>query len=134
MTRIRAIALGLATIAASPLGAAPAAPAQYLVHFELREAGRLIATPSLTVDTGKAATFMKADKSYALTLVATPDAARNVSIVFDMSSWGPHGLSHQDSTLRIAADGKTQAIAFQHVDPVSGRTIAADVQVSARAV
>jgi hypothetical protein len=126
--------LGLAAIAAAPLGAAPAAPAHYLVHFEVREDGQLVAMPSMTVETGQGATFMRGDQSYSLTLVATPDAARNVAIAVDLSISGPNGPSHQYSTLDIAADGAARAIAFHHVDPASGRTIAGDVLVSARAV
>jgi hypothetical protein len=136
MKAISAVALGLAAIVAAPLGAFPAAPGHYIVHFEVREDGKAVyASPDNTIETGQPIAFINGHISYSLGLVVTPDASGNVTIGTDFSSESPQGLvSHHKSTIRAAADGEPKAIPFQHVDPVSGRTISGVVLVTARPV
>lgn len=106
-------AMILALVFAGALGAgAEASPAasRYLVELTIRSGDRTVATPSLLVDTGKSATFMKSDKDYWFKLVARPDAAGTVSVDFDSTFTSPEGMSHYGTTVDLQAGAAPSVI------------------------
>ena len=136
MTRTGQYALtAIAALAAAPaLAATPAAPAQYDVQLIVRDGDAAPTRPRLLVDSGHPATFMFANQSYSMRLVATPAADGRVSLASEISTWAADGMHHDGSTVTIDADGAPSTILFPHTDPGTGAVRRMRVEVSVRPV
>ena len=136
MTRTRLLGLAMiGTLAAAPaLAATPAAPAQYDVRLIMRDGDAAPTRPRLLVNAGRPATFMFANQSYSMRLVATPAADGRVSLASEISTWTAEGMHHDGSTVTIDANGAPSTILFPHTDPGTGAVRRMQVEVSVRPV
>ncbi len=138
MTPTKLLALATAAgLAAAPLGAATpaaAAPTHYDVQLVMRDGDAAPTRPRLTVEAGRAATFMVANPRYSMRMVATPEAGGRVSLASEIASWTPEGLHVDASTVTLDADGAPSTIVFPHADPATGVTRRMRVDVSVRPV
>jgi hypothetical protein len=123
--------LALAAALAGPAAAEAPQPADYVVRMTMREGGRIVASPSLTVSSGSAATFMKGDRAYWVKLMATPGADGQVALVFDSVLSRPEGLRHYGSAITVAADGAPASFSAGGDDP-GGAAKAMRLDVSVR--
>lgn len=128
------VLLALAALAAAPAAAAAPTSAEYLVKMTMRDGERVVASPSLTVRAGSAATFMKSDQNYWVKLMATPVADGRVSLAFDSVQAKPGGLDHYGSTITVAADGTPASFGAQRQDPATGAATGMRFDVSVRAI
>lgn len=132
MTRTGFLASALiAGLAATP---ALAAPARYDVQLIVRDGDAAPTTPRLIVEAGKPATFMVANPSYSMRLVATPAADGRVALSSDISTWAPDGMHQDGSTVTLDANGEPRTILFPHADPGTGAIRQMRVEVSVRPV
>jgi len=130
MTRTGLSAMtAIAALAAAP---ALAAPAQYDIQLIMRDGDAAPTTPRLIVDSGHPATFMFANESYSMRLVATPAADGRVSLASDISTWSADGMHHDASTVTLDANGAPNTILFPHTDPGTGAVRRMRVEVSVR--
>lgn len=138
MTRTGPMALAaIASFAAQPLGAAtPAAAtaAQYDVQLVVRDGDAAPTNPRLLVRAGEPATFMITNKSYSLSVTATPDEAGRVSLASQVSTWSPDGLHTDGSTVTLDANGETSTILSPHAEPGTGAVTGMRIDVTVRPV
>jgi hypothetical protein len=128
--------LAPAAIAAIITTAAPAATpaAHYAISVRMQDGDRPATNPRLLVQADEPASFVIANDSYSLRMVATPDAEGHVTLASEVSSWTPHGLANDAQTIRLEAGGEARSLSFAHTDPTSGTVSRIRLDVSVRPV
>ena len=102
-------ALALAAGLAAPAYADPAAT-RYLVELTIRSPDGQVLSPSLIVDAGKSATFMKADKGYWFKMMARPHASGLVEVDVDSVFSSPEGMRHYGTNVELKAGAEPSVI------------------------
>ena len=126
----------IATAAAASVGTVPTAAAggasEYYVSIVARDGDRAPTRPVLRVRSGEPATFMVANASYSLRIVATPAADGQVALTGDYDVWTPQGLRHGEDRLSVRSDGQPASFAFACTDPANGQVSRMRFEVSVR--
>ena len=115
------LAAALSSAVATPTIPATAEPGrEYHVRVVARDGDAPPTTPSLRVRAGHPATFMVANDSYMIRLIATPAADDRVSLASEYSVWTREGLRYNHATVDLLANGETSTVAFPRTDPTTG--------------